>query len=93
MLLFDESTSMLDERGVARVLRSMRDAAAQGACVIFVTHRLHEVLAVAQDIIVLRDGAVVAELPTAGASTEELVRHMAGREVAAFTAAGDLARG
>ena len=84
VLLFDESTSVLDERGVARVLGSMRDAAAQGACVIFVTHRLHEVLAVAQDIIVLRDGAVVAELPTAGASTEELVRHMAGREVAAF---------
>ena len=84
VLLFDESTSVLDERGVARVLGSMRDAAAQGACVIFVTHRLHEVLAVAQDIIVLRDGAVVAELPTAGASTDELVRHMAGREVAAF---------
>jgi ribose transport system ATP-binding protein len=84
VLLFDESTSVLDERGVDRVLARMREAAAQGACVIFVTHRLHEVLAVAQDITVLRDGAVVAELPTAGASADELVRHMAGREVAAF---------
>jgi ribose transport system ATP-binding protein len=84
VLLFDESTSVLDERGVAQVLASMREAAAQGACVIFVTHRLHEVLAVADDITVLRDGAVVAELPTADASTDELVRHMAGREVAAF---------
>jgi ribose transport system ATP-binding protein len=85
VLLFDESTSTLDEHGVARVLASMRDAAARGVCVIFVTHRLHEVLAVAQDITVLRDGQVVAELPTAGASPDELVRHMAGREVAAFT--------
>jgi ribose transport system ATP-binding protein len=85
VLLFDESTSVLDERGVARVLASMREAASQGSCVIFVTHRLHEVLAVASDITVLRDGEVVAELPTAGASTDELVRHMAGREVAAFT--------
>jgi ribose transport system ATP-binding protein len=85
VLLFDESTSVLDERGVTQVLASMREAAAQGACVIFVTHRLHEVLAVASDITVLRDGAVVvAGLPTAGASTDELVRHMAGREVAAF---------
>ena len=84
VLLFDESTSVLDERGVALVLASMREAAGQGACVIFVTHRLHEVLAVARDITVLRDGAVVAELPVAGASTDELVRHMAGREVAAF---------
>jgi len=85
VLLFDESTSTLDERGVARVLASMRDAAAQGVCVIFVTHRLHEVLAVSADITVLRDGMMVAELATAGASADELVRHMAGREVAAFT--------
>jgi len=60
--------------------------------VIFVTHRLHEVLAVAQDITVLRDGRLVAELPTTAlsdtaASTDELVRLMAGREVASFTRA------
>ncbi|MBV9794656.1 MAG: ATP-binding cassette domain-containing protein [Actinobacteria bacterium] len=85
VLLFDESTSVLDERGVAQVLAAMREAAAQGACVIFVTHRLHEVLAVASDVTVLRDGAVVAAgLPTVGASTDALVRYMAGREVAAF---------
>ncbi len=85
VILFDESTSSLDEKGVEWVLENMRAAAARGACVIFVTHRLHEVLAVASDIAILRDGALVAELPTAGASTEELVRHMAGREVTAFT--------
>jgi ribose transport system ATP-binding protein len=82
--LFDESTAALDERGVARVLDSMRSAAAAGVCVIFVTHRLHEVLAVAADITVLRDGRVVGEVATGGASTDELVRLMAGREVAAF---------
>ncbi|WP_395105462.1 ATP-binding cassette domain-containing protein [Actinomadura sp. SCN-SB] len=85
VILFDESTSSLDETGVAWVLDSMRAAAARGACVIFVTHRLHEVLAVTSDIAILRDGVLVAELPTAGASTDELVRYMAGREVAAFT--------
>ncbi len=85
VILFDESTSSLDENGVAWVLESMRAAAARGACVIFVTHRLHEVLAVTSHIAILRDGVLVAELPTAGASTERLVRHMAGREVTAFT--------
>jgi len=85
VLLFDESTSTLDERGVAWVLESMRAAAAGGACVVFVTHRLHEVLAVTSDIRVLRDGVLVAALPTAGVTTDELVRHMAGREVTAFT--------
>lgn len=85
VILFDESTSTLDERGVEWVLASMRQAAADGACVVFVTHRLHEVLAVTSDITVLRDGVLVAELSTEGVSTEQLVRHMAGREVTAFT--------
>jgi ribose transport system ATP-binding protein len=85
VILFDESTSSLDERGVGWVLASMRAAAARGACVVFVTHRLHEVLAVTADIAILRDGVLVAELPTAGASTDQLVRYMAGREVTAFT--------
>ena len=85
VILFDESTSSLDESGVAWVLDSMRAAAERQACVVFVTHRLHEVLAVTSDIAILRDGVLVAELPTEGASTEQLVRHMAGREVTAFT--------
>jgi ribose transport system ATP-binding protein len=83
--LFDESTATLDEAGVARVLASMREAAQAGVCVIFVTHRLHEVLAVSDDITVLRDGRVVGARPTAGAAADELVRLMAGREVSAFS--------
>jgi ribose transport system ATP-binding protein len=85
VVLFDESTSTLDEHGVARVLASMREAAARGACVIFVTHRLHEVMEVCSDITVLRDGMLVAEVDTATASPDDLVRHMAGRDVAAFS--------
>ncbi|GAA0257769.1 ATP-binding cassette domain-containing protein [Cryptosporangium japonicum] len=85
VVLFDESTSTLDERGVEWVLARMRDLADSGACVVFVTHRLHEVLAVTSHVTVLRDGVLVAAVPTAGATTEQLVRHMAGREVAAFT--------
>jgi ribose transport system ATP-binding protein len=85
VVLFDESTSTLDQRGVDRVLQSMHHAADDGACVLFVTHRLREVLSVAEDITVLRDGAVVAELATDTASEELLVQHMAGREIAAFT--------
>ncbi len=84
VVFFDESTSSLDERGVALVLQRMRDAAAGGACVIFVTHRLHEALAVTSEISVLRDGVLVAKLATAEVSADELVRHMAGREVSAF---------
>jgi ribose transport system ATP-binding protein len=85
VILFDESTSTLDERGVEWVLTGMREAAAGGACVVFVTHRLHEVLAVAADITVLRDGKLIDSLPADGVTSERLVRLMAGREVAGFT--------
>ncbi|MCU1691876.1 MAG: hypothetical protein JWM64_967 [Frankiales bacterium] len=84
VILFDEATSSLDERGVERVLASMTAAAAAGACVVFVTHRLHEVLAVAEDVTVLRDGRVIATRAAAEVTASELVDHMAGREVAAF---------
>lgn len=84
VLLFDESTSSLDEHGVASVLEAMRRAAAAGACVVFVTHRLHEVLAVTERIVVLRDGAVVDDVDTATATPATLVRRMAGRDVASF---------
>ena len=56
------------------------------------THRLHEVMEVSSDITVLRDGVLVAEVATAAASPDDLVRHMAGREVAAFTRREVLAR-
>ncbi|KJF19280.1 ATP-binding cassette domain-containing protein [Rhodococcus sp. AD45] len=85
VILFDESTSTLDQHGVDRVLQSMRDGAAAGACVLFVTHRLREMLAVAEDITVLRDGAMVAEFDAASATEEKLVQEMAGREVAGFS--------
>lgn len=85
VILFDESTSTLDQHGVDRVLQSMRDGAAAGACVLFVTHRLREILAVAEDITVLRDGVLVAEFDAASATEEKLVQEMAGREVAGFS--------
>ena len=84
IVFFDESTSTLDERGVAILLERMRVLAAGGACVIFVTHRLHEVLAVTSEITVLRDGQLVQVLSTQDCTPQQLVSHMAGREVAPY---------
>jgi ABC-type sugar transport system ATPase subunit/ribose/xylose/arabinose/galactoside ABC-type transport system permease subunit len=85
IVLFDESTSTLDAAGVEHVLRLMRATAERGACVVFVTHRLKEVLSVADDLVVLRDGVLVTEVAAAGVSEAALIEAMAGRRVATFT--------
>lgn len=84
IVLFDESTSTLDAAGVEHVLGLMRATAERGACVVFVTHRLKEVLSVADDLLVLRDGVLVAEVDASGVSESALIEAMAGRRVAAF---------
>lgn len=62
VLLLDEPTSLLGDEDVTRVLGQIREAASQGAAVVFVTHRLHEALAVADRVVVMRRGEMVAEL-------------------------------
>ena len=56
VLILDEATSALDSRGVDIVLDLMRGVAAKGSAVLFVTHRLSEVMRVADVVTVLRDG-------------------------------------
>jgi ribose/xylose/arabinose/galactoside ABC-type transport system permease subunit/ABC-type multidrug transport system ATPase subunit len=82
--MFDESTSTLDADGVEHLLGLMRRTAERGTCVLFVTHRLSEVLAVADDLRVLRDGRLVAEFDSVEVTEDRLIEAMAGREVAHF---------
>jgi ABC-type sugar transport system ATPase subunit/ribose/xylose/arabinose/galactoside ABC-type transport system permease subunit len=84
VVMFDESTSTLDADGVQHLLGLMRRTAERGACVLFVTHRLSEVLAVADDLRVLRDGRLVAEFDSVDVTEDRLIEAMAGREVAHF---------
>jgi ABC-type sugar transport system ATPase subunit/ribose/xylose/arabinose/galactoside ABC-type transport system permease subunit len=84
VVMFDESTSTLDADGVEHLLGLMRRTAARGTCVLFVTHRLSEVLAVADDLRVLRDGRLVAEFDSVEVTEDRLIEAMAGREVAHF---------
>jgi simple sugar transport system ATP-binding protein len=62
VLLLDEPTSLLGDDDVLRVLRDIRDAADAGIACVLVTHRLHEALAVADRILVMRHGYVVERM-------------------------------
>jgi ribose transport system ATP-binding protein len=81
VLILDEATSALDARGVDIVLDLMRKVAARGSAVLFVTHRLSEVMRVAQMVTVLRDGRFQGTHPAAAVTPHKLVELMAGTRV------------
>ena len=79
VILLDEPTSVLEQHEIDLLFARVR-ALKQRASFIFVSHRLDEVLAISDRIYVMKDGNVVAEMPTAQASLPKLHRLMVGRE-------------
>ena len=78
LLILDEPTAALHSDEVGRLFTAVRRAAAPGAGVIFVSHRLDEVLDLADRVVVLRDGRLVADTPVADLDHAELVRLIVG---------------
>ncbi|HJP76391.1 MAG TPA: sugar ABC transporter ATP-binding protein [Pseudonocardiaceae bacterium] len=82
LLILDEPTSSLGPVEAQMVLGLARQLAEQGGTVLFIGHRLDEVRAVSDRILVLRNGKLVADLAPDEAGEERLIRHMVGGEVA-----------
>ena len=82
LLLLDEPTSALSEQQAQRVHDIVAARADQGTSVIYVSHRLDDVLAHADNVAVLRDGRLVAHGPTARFTGATLVQEMAGSDTA-----------
>ena len=82
LLVLDEPTAVLTEKEAEMLLKAIRNLSAQGISVIFITHRLQEILDVCSKVIVMRDGRIVNELDAAKTSIREMARLMVGREVA-----------
>ena len=81
LLILDEPTSNLSPpeiRGLLDVMHRLRE---QGRGVIFISHKLDEVLEICDDIVVLRDGEVTGRRHAAGASKADLAQMMVGRDV------------
>ncbi|MCW2739841.1 MAG: hypothetical protein JWR45_263 [Blastococcus sp.] len=81
VLILDEATSALDSHGVDIVLELMRQVAAGGSAVLFVTHRLSEVMRVSDSVTVLRDGKYQGTHDAASVTPHRLVELMAGTRV------------
>jgi ribose transport system ATP-binding protein len=84
LLVLDEPTAYLPAAEAQRVIDLMRSVAARGSAVIFISHRLAEVMEVCDRVTILRDGATVAELGIAETSPSHMISLMLGRELGDF---------
>lgn len=81
LLILDEPTAVLTPQETEHLLKFLRGLADRGLTIIFITHKLEEVMQVSNRVTVLRDGKVVATVNTAETNPRELARLMVGREV------------
>jgi len=81
IVVLDEPTSSLSEHEVQAMFRLVRRLRDKGAAVIYISHRLREVLEIADQVTVLRDGRMIESRPIAGITTADMIRLMVGREL------------
>ncbi len=84
VLIMDEPTASLPEHEVANLFRVVKDLKSQGVGIVYVSHRLDELYALADRVTVLRDGQTVATRPMKDVERPELIRLMVGREISAI---------
>lgn len=81
ILILDEPTAVLTPQKTESLFRTLKEMSQQGLGIIFISHKLDEVLELSDRITVLRDGKVVETLPTDKATKKELARSMVGQDV------------
>jgi len=81
LLILDEPTAVLAPQEVDEFFAILRRMRQQGKTVVIITHKLSEVLAISDEVTVMRDGKVVGSLQTKETNAAELARLMVGREV------------
>jgi ribose transport system ATP-binding protein len=80
-LILDEPTAALSSEETARLFGFVRRLRSRGVAIVYITHRLDEVAEISDRVMVLRDGAVALEVPTADVTRSELVSAMVGRRI------------
>lgn len=81
IIIFDEPTSVLTPQGIEGLFKAFRALTEKGKTILFITHKLQEVLAVADSITVLKDGRVTCHTSPDKTDEKELARMMVGRDV------------
>ena len=93
VLIMDEPTSSLSAHEVNQLFRLIRSLRNQGVAILFIGHRLEEVLEIADRVTVLRDGKRISSTPRSEVTSEQVIRDMVGRQVEEFFAKSTAQRG
>ena len=81
LLILDEPTAVLTPREVEEFFQILRRMKEQGKTIIIITHKLEEVLAISDEVTVMRDGKAVGNVKTSETNAQELARMIVGRDV------------
>jgi ABC-type sugar transport system ATPase subunit len=81
ILVMDEPSATLTPREVERLFAVIRDLKRHGLGIIYISHRLDEIYAIADRVLVMRDGAHVGAWPVGGISRDQLIEKMVGRRL------------
>ena len=81
VLIFDEPTAVLTPQEIEELMQIMKGLAAEGKSILFITHKLNEIMAVSDRVTVLRKGRYIGTVETRETTKEELSRMMVGRPV------------
>jgi ABC-type sugar transport system ATPase subunit len=93
IIVMDEPTSSLSETEVVRLFEAVRLLRNKGISVIYISHRLEEIIGLADDVTVLRDGRLVHSESVTKLDIVQIVRYMVGRELTEFFPARDVKPG
>lgn len=93
ILIMDEPTAVLTPQETRKLFATLKDLVAEGNSVIFITHKLEEVMSISDRVTVLNRGKVVSTVRTKETSIEELVKMMVGRDVSRCLRHGALPEG
>ncbi len=85
LLVFDEPTAVLTESEAEQLIKAMKKIAESGIAILFITHRLDEVMSAADNITILRDGTMVCKMSKESTNIEDIAQKMVGREVEMLT--------
>ena len=81
VLILDEPTAVLTEKEASTMLESIKNLASRGIAIVFISHRLNEILDICNRVVVIRDGYVVKDSDIKDITVEEITKQMIGREV------------
>lgn len=81
IILMDEPTSSLSKRETEQLFRVIRRLRADGACILYTSHRMEEIEEISDSVAIMRDGAIIRHAPTKDLTEHQIITDMVGREI------------